>query len=480
MAIKAKFGTDGIRGKANDGMITAENMLKAGQAAGIIAKKGNHRHRVIIGKDTRLSGYMIENALTAGFLSMGIDVLLVGPMPTPAVALITKSMRADLGVMISASHNLFQDNGIKFFAKNGHKLSLNQEQRIEELMNQNLENYLTSSRTIGKATRIDDVVGRYIESLKRTFPKKLTLDGLKIVIDCANGAAYKIGPTVLWELGADVVAINNHPNGFNINEDCGSTNPKALAKAVLKNKADIGIALDGDADRLTLVDNKGNLIDGDQIIAAIAASHKERELLRGDEIVATQMSNLGLENFLKSKKLKLIRTKVGDKYVFEQMLKNDINLGGEQSGHIILSDYSTTGDGMLAALQILAIMKLKNITAEKACKVFTAYPQITKNIPLTKNSQFNSTATQQLIAKSQQQLGDEGRILVRKSGTEPLIRIMAEGKNTAEIKKIADKIANSINIGKNKSLTSKKGVQNAWKSISDSWVRLRKWRRGSG
>ncbi|MDB5514860.1 MAG: phosphoglucosamine mutase, partial [Tardiphaga sp.] len=350
------FGTDGIRGRAN-GLITPELALKVGQAAGLAFQRGEHRHRVVIGKDTRLSGYMIETALIAGFTSVGMDVLQLGPMPTPAVAMLTKSMRADLGVMISASHNLFEDNGIKLFGPAGFKLSDDVERQIELLMDENLDRRLAQSASLGRAKRIDGVHDRYIEFAKRTLPRDLSLDGLRVVVDCAHGAAYKVVPEALWELGADVIAIGVEPDGFNINKDCGSTAPEALSRKVREMRADIGIALDGDADRVIISDERGHVVDGDQLLAVIAQSWKEDGRLAKPAIVSTVMSNLGLERFLEGQGIELLRTAVGDRYVLEQMMAHGYNLGGEPSGHIILSDYATTGDGFVSALQVLAVVQ---------------------------------------------------------------------------------------------------------------------------
>jgi phosphoglucosamine mutase len=470
------FGTDGIRGVSNKGSVTADVMMKAGQAAGIKFTRGSHQHRVIIGKDTRLSGYMIENALTAGFLSVGMDVILAGPVPTPAVAMLTRSMRADLGVMISASHNLFQDNGIKLFGPDGYKLSDQIEKEIEELMQGDMTPFLVEPHHIGKAKRIDDVSGRYIEFIKNTFPKGMTLDGMKIVIDCANGAAYKIGPTVLWELGAEVIALGNNPNGFNINAECGSTNPEALCKAVLENKADIGIALDGDADRLIVVDKEGKVIDGDQLIAMIAQFWSDKKMLKGNGVVTTKMSNLGLEKYLKTMNLDLKRTDIGDRYVLEYMKKHGFNVGGEQSGHIILSDYSTTGDGMVAALQILAVMVEKGGKSE-LFRAFEPLPQVLVNIRYDGEVSLESRHMVQLIKDAEKQLGKNGRILVRKSGTEPLIRIMVEGKSKKEIEKLANNIAEEI---RSKSESKYGFITNVWKNISNSRFGFGRWSRNSG
>ena len=470
------FGTDGIRGTANKDNVTPDVIMKAGQAAGIKFRRGNHRHRVIIAKDTRLSGYMIETALTSGLVSMGMDVILAGPLPTPAVAMLTKSMRADLGIMISASHNLYQDNGIKLFGPDGHKLSDTIEKDIEDLMQKDLTNYLAPAAEIGKASRIEDATGRYIEHIKNTFPKKNTLDGLKIVIDCANGAAYKIGPNVLWELGAEVISIGVNPDGFNINQDCGSTKPENLCKAVVKNKAHIGIALDGDADRLIVADAKGKIIDGDQIIAIIAEYWQKNKLLKGGGVVTTKMSNLGLEKHLNKLNLKLKRTDIGDRYVSEFMKEKGYNVGGEQSGHIILSDYSTTGDGLIAALQVLAVM----VESEnKFSTLFTPLPQTLLNVKINKNFSLEDPALVAAIKEAESKLSDNGRVLVRKSGTEPLIRIMVEGKKLNEINKIAEQIAKTVKTDET-SNKPKNILNNAWKNFSNSWLRLGRRSRNSG
>src|SRR5437016_1846709 len=373
------FGTDGIRGRAN-GLITPELALKVGQAAGLVFQRGDHRHRVVIGKDTRLSGYMIEYAMVAGFTSVGMDVLLVGPMPTPAVGMLTKSMRADLGVMISASHNLFEDNGIKLFGPQGFKLSDDVEKPTEQLMDQSLDRRLAQSASLGRARRTDGVHDRYIEFAKRTLPRDLSLDGLRVVVDCAHGAAYRVVPEALWELGADVIAIGVEPDGFNINKECGSTSPEALAKKVKEMRADIGIALDGDADRVILVDERGHIVDGDQLLAVIAESWKADGRLAQPGIVATVMSNLGLERYLDGIGLKLARTPVGDRYVLERMRKDGYNVGGEPSGHIIMSDFTTTGDGFVSALQVLAVVKKQNQKLSQVCHRFDPLPQILKNV----------------------------------------------------------------------------------------------------
>lgn len=446
--MKRLFGTDGIRGKSNIYPMDAETALRVGMAAGAYFTRGKHRHRVIIGKDTRLSGYMIEPALTAGFISMGMDVFLVGPMPTPAVALITRSMRADVGVMISASHNQYYDNGIKLFQTNGLKLSDEAENEIESLINSDLNKYKADSKNLGRAKRIDDAPGRYIEFVKQTFPKRSTLKGLKIVLDCANGAAYKIAPVILWELGAEVETIFAAPDGFNINKDCGSTHPQVLSEKVRELKADIGIALDGDADRVVICDEKGRIIDGDQIMAAIATNWQERQMIKGGAIVTTVMSNMGLEKHLNSVGLKMERTKVGDRYVMERMREIGSNLGGEQSGHIIFNDYTTTGDGIVAALQVLAAMVEKNKKASEVLNVFTPYPQVLKNIKLDNNKSdiLENSEIKKIISAAEKDLGEEGRLVIRKSGTEALIRIMAEGKDSIKIEKIASNIQKEIEV----------------------------------
>jgi len=438
------FGTDGIRGTANMEPMTAETALRVGMAAGSYFTRGQHRHRVIIGKDTRLSGYMIEPALTAGFISMGMEVFLVGPMPTPAIARLTSSMRADLGVMISASHNPYQDNGIKLFGPDGFKLSDEVEAEIEKLVNNGLSDHLAEPSRLGRAVRLEDARGRYTEFVKSTFPKGQTLAGLKIVIDCANGAAYKVAPEVLWELGAEVIPIGVSPDGYNINQDCGSTATEAMQKAVVDHKADIGIALDGDADRVLVCDENGQLLDGDQLMAVVAGHMKENGLLRGDGIVATVMSNLGLERYLADQGLSMVRTKVGDRYVVEHMREHGFNVGGEQSGHIILSDYATTGDGLVAALQVLAVIVQKGETASRACRVFEPLPQLLQNVRFGGGEPLNAANVKQAIAEGEAELKDSGRILIRKSGTEPLIRVMAEGEDKGQITSVVGNIVREI------------------------------------
>jgi phosphoglucosamine mutase len=439
------FGTDGIRGTANRFPMTAEIAQRLGMAAGHYFNRGGHRHRVVIAKDTRLSGYMIENALTSGFLSVGMDVLLVGPMPTPAVAFLTRAMRADLGVMISASHNPFLDNGLKLFGPDGYKLSDAVELVIESHMDDNSASLLVEPEKIGRAKRLDDAPGRYIEFVKSSFPKHLSLAGIKIVIDCANGAGYQVGPVILYELGAEVVAISVAPSGTNINKDCGSNHPQALANAVLAEKADIGIALDGDADRLVVVDEKGQVIDGDQLIALIALHWQKTNKLTGGGVASTLMSNLGLEQLLRSKNLLLHRSKVGDRYVVEAMRNHGLNVGGEPSGHLILGDHVTTGDALIAALHVLAAMLETDKPASEALRVFTPVPQILKSIKFSGGDPLARADVIAAIADIESRLGKTGRIVVRPSGTEPLIRIMIEGEDAAVITAMADELAQLIN-----------------------------------
>lgn len=439
------FGTDGIRGTANSTPMTADVALRVGMAAGRRFLRGDYRHRVVIGKDTRLSGYMIEPALTAGFISVGMDVVLVGPMPTPAVAMLTRSLRADLGVMISASHNPFQDNGIKLFGPDGYKLSDEVELEIEEMMDNGLADGLAPPDRLGRATRLDDAVGRYIEFAKNTFPKGLRLGGMKIVVDCANGAAYRVAPTVLWELEAEVLPIGVSPDGFNINKDCGSTASDLMRAKVVEEGADVGIALDGDADRVVISDEKGELIDGDQLMALIAESLHSRQLLKGDGLVATVMSNLGLERYLRSLGLDLRRTKVGDRYVVECMREQGYNVGGEQSGHIILSDHCTTGDGLIAALQVLAVIAESDKPASEVCRRFDPVPQLLKNVRHKGGRPLDDPAVKLAIAEGETRLNGCGRVLIRESGTEPLVRVMAEGDDETTINGVVDHIVDTLN-----------------------------------
>jgi len=421
------FGTDGIRGKANEQPMTADLALKVGMAAGHLFSNGERRHRVVIGKDTRLSGYMIESALTAGFTSVGMDVFLLGPIPTPAVAMLTRSLRADLGVMISASHNPYQDNGIKLFGPDSYKLCDEKEAKIEELVDNGGVELLATPERMGRARRIDGVHDRYIEYAKRTLDRTVSLTGKKVVIDAAHGAAYKVAPLALWELGAEVIPLGGQPNGFNINEHCGSTHPEALCKLVRKREADIGIALDGDADRVLIADENGELIDGDQILALIAEDWQAGGRLRGEGIVATVMSNLGLERHLNGLGLGLARTAVGDRHVVERMRGSNWNLGGEQSGHIILSDYTTTGDGLVTALQVLSVVVEKNAPVSEVCHRFDPVPQFLENVHINAGAPLESESVRAAIERSRQRLGNAGRLLIRPSGTEPVIRVMGEG-----------------------------------------------------
>ncbi|API58051.1 phosphoglucosamine mutase [Tardibacter chloracetimidivorans] len=439
---KKYFGTDGIRGRTNSLPMTPEIAMRVGQAAGKRFLRGAHRHRVVIGKDTRLSGYMMESALTAGFTSVGMDVVLVGPMPTPAVAMLTKSMRADLGVMISASHNPFADNGIKLFGPDGFKLSDEDEAVIEALIDGGAD--LAEAESIGRAARIDDAQGRYIHFAKATFPEHLRLDGLRVVVDCANGAAYKVAPTALWELGAEVISLGVAPNGTNINDKCGSTHPASLQARVREVRADIGIALDGDADRLIVVDEKGQVVDGDQLMALLARDWARSGKLQGGGIVATVMSNLGLERFVESEGLTLHRAKVGDRYVLEMMREKGCNVGGEQSGHLILTDYATTGDGLVAALQILAALIESGKPASKTLSLFKPLPQLLKNVRFAKGKPLESEGVKQAISAAETRLNGTGRLVIRKSGTEPLIRVMAEGEDETLVAEVVDSICDAV------------------------------------
>ncbi len=436
------FGTDGIRGRTNEAPMTAEMAQRVGQAAGAHFVRGDHRHRVVVGKDTRLSGYMMESALISGFTSVGMDVVMVGPVPTPAVAMLTRSMRADLGVMISASHNPYSDNGIKLFGPDGYKLSDETEAQIEAMLQD--EPRLASSAEIGRARKIEDARGRYIHFAKSTFPESLRLDGLKIVVDCANGAAYQVAPSALWELGADVVTIGVSPNGFNINDGCGSTSPALLQARVVEEGAHIGIALDGDADRVIIVDEKGRIIDGDQLMALIGTSWANRGILKGDGIVATIMSNLGLERFLASRDLRLIRTQVGDRYVLETMREHGYNIGGEQSGHLILSDHSTTGDGLVAALQVLASLVESGKAASELLHLFDPLPQLLKNVRFAGGQPLETNPVKEAIVDAEARLSGTGRLVIRKSGTEPLIRVMAEGEDEQLVAEVVDQICEAV------------------------------------
>ncbi|MGF1611584.1 MAG: phosphoglucosamine mutase [Kiloniellales bacterium] len=437
------FGTDGIRGTANQEPVTAETALAVAMAAGAQFTRGDHRHRVVIGKDTRLSGYLLEPAMTAGFIAMGMDVVLLGPLPTPAVAMLTRSLRADLGVMISASHNPYDDNGIKLFGPDAYKLSDEVERAIEARIGNGAPDRAPPAE-LGRAQRLDDALGRYIEFVKNSFPRELRLEGLKIAVDCAHGAAYRVAPTVLYELGAEVVPIGVEPNGFNINRECGATHPEALQTAVVTHGADLGIALDGDADRVILVDEHGQIIDGDQLMALVAHSWQSSGALKGDGIVATVMSNLGLERFLQGLGLSLHRAPVGDRYVVETMRARGCNVGGEQSGHIVLSDYSTTGDGLIAALQMLAVLVRSERPASAVMRVFQPLPQLLKNVRYNGGVPLEDAGVKAAIAEAEQTLGDKGRLLIRKSGTEPLVRVMAEGEDEALVARIVDSLVATI------------------------------------
>ena len=438
------FGTDGIRGCANSEPMTAEMVLQVGLAAGTYFTRGKHRHNVVIGKDTRLSGYMIEQALSAGFIAMGMNVNLLGPLPTPAVAMLTRSLRADLGVMISASHNLYQDNGIKLFGPDGYKLSDEAEEEIEMLVEEGVGSKAAVPEKLGRLWRMFDAQGRYIEFAKNTFPKGMTLDGLKVVIDCAHGAAYRVATTVLRELGAEVSAIGVNPDGTNINLNCGSTVPERMCDMVRTENADIGIALDGDADRVVIADEQGHLLDGDQLMALVAGQMHRRGQLRGDGLVATQMSNLGLERYLSSIGLHLARTRIGDRYVMEHMRKHGYNLGGEQSGHIILADHTTTGDGLIVALKVLSLLAEAEKPASKACRVFTPLPQVLRNVPYKIENVLDYDEIRDSISSAERQLAGTGRLLVRRSGTEGKIRIMAEGEDESLVRAVIDEVAGVI------------------------------------
>jgi phosphoglucosamine mutase len=441
--VRKHFGTDGIRGRANK-VITPELAMKVAQATGVLFQRGEHRHRAVIGKDTRLSGYMIETAMVAGFTSVGVDVLLLGPMPTPAVAMLTHSMRADVGVMISASHNLYEDNGIKLFGPDGYKLSDEVEAKIDAMLDKEFALKLAKPADLGRAMRVEGDRARYIEFAKRTLIRNLSLEGLRIVVDCANGAAYKVAPEALWELGAEVFKIGVEPDGFNINRDVGSTAPTALMNKVREMRADIGIALDGDADRLLIVDERGKVIDGDQVMAAIAEDWKETGRLSQPGIVATQMSNLGLERHLNGLGLSLARTAVGDRYVLEYMRAHGYNLGGEQSGHIILTDYCTTGDGLVAALQLLAVIKRKMRPVSEVCHRFEPLPQILKNVRFKIAAPLEEERVTKAIESGRRKLGNSGRLIIRLSGTEPVVRVMGEGDDQDLVERVVDDVCEAL------------------------------------
>ena len=436
------FGTDGIRGRTNEGVMTAATAMRVGQAAGTHFLRGGHRHRVVIGKDTRLSGYMMESALVAGFTSVGMDVIMTGPLPTPAIALLTREMRADLGVMISASHNPFEDNGIKLLGPDGYKLSDDAEAAIERLLEQ--EPLLVQSERIGRARRIEDARGRYIHAVKQSVASDIRFDGLKVVVDCANGAAYQVAPSAIWELGAEVIAMGVEPNGTNINDGVGSTSLDAIKARVVEEGADIGIALDGDADRLIVIDEKGRTVDGDQIMGLIASRLKARGDLKGGGVVATVMSNLGLERYLQGIGLTLERAKVGDRYVLERMREGGFNVGGEQSGHMILTDHGTTGDGTVAALRILASLVRSEKPASELLHVFDPVPQLLKNVRYSGGKPLEDENVQKVIANAEQELAGKGRLVIRPSGTEPVIRVMAEGDDAAQVEAVVDRICNAV------------------------------------
>ena len=440
--VRQYFGTDGIRGLTNAGVMTAAIAMKVGQAAGTHFLRGQHRHRVVIGKDTRLSGYMLENALVAGFTSVGMDVVLLGPMPTPGVALLTRELRADVGVMISASHNPYMDNGIKLFGPDGFKLSDADELAIEAMIGADLP--LAPAAEIGRARRIDDARGRYIHAVKASLPDDIRLDGLKIVVDCANGAAYQVAPSAVWELGAEVIAIGVNPNGININDNCGSTHLDLIKETVVASGAHIGLALDGDADRLIVVDERGQTVDGDQLMALIGTQLAARGALRGGGVVATVMSNLGLERYLQAQGLTLERTKVGDRHVLEKMKAEGFNVGGEQSGHMILLDHATTGDGTIAALQVLAALVKSGKAASELLHLFDPVPQLLKNVRFAGGKPLDNTRVQAVIADAEAQLAGKGRLVIRPSGTEPVIRVMAEGDDAGEVEQVVDAICAAV------------------------------------
>ena len=436
------FGTDGIRGLTNAGVMTAAIAMKVGQAAGTHFLRGAHRHRVVIGKDTRLSGYMLENALVAGFTSVGMDVVLLGPLPTPAIALLTRELRADVGVMISASHNPYQDNGIKLFGPDGFKLSDADELAIEAMLSQDLP--LAPAAAIGRARRIEDARGRYIHAVKGSLPDDVRLDGLKIVVDCANGAAYQVAPSAVWELGAEVITVGVTPNGTNINDKCGSTSLGLVSETVVASGAHIGIALDGDADRLIVVDERGQTVDGDQLMALIGTQLADQGQLRGGGVVATVMSNLGLERYLQGRGLTLERTKVGDRHVLEKMKAAGFNLGGEQSGHMILLDHATTGDGTIAALQVLAALVKSGKPASELLHLFDPVPQLLRNVRFAGGKPLDDARVQAVIAAAEAQLAGRGRLVIRPSGTEPVIRVMAEGDDAGEVEAVVTAICAAV------------------------------------
>jgi phosphoglucosamine mutase len=437
------FGTDGVRGTANIEPMTPETALKVAMAVGECFRNGTHKHLVVIGKDTRLSGYMLEPALTAGFITMGMDVVLVGPLPTPAIAMLTRSLRADIGVVISASHNPYADNGIKLFGRDGYKLSDELEARIEAVVEKGPAQRAAPAE-LGRAKRLDDAGGRYIEFVKQSFPKGLRLDGLRVVVDCAHGAAYKVAPTVFWELGAEVFSIGVSPDGTNINRECGALSPEAMRQEVLARRADIGIALDGDADRLIVADERGVILDGDQIMALITMALANAERLAGGALVATVMSNLGLERYLGENGIGLHRTSVGDRHVVEKMRASGCNVGGEQSGHIILSDYATTGDGLIAALQVMGRIVETGKRASEVCRLFAPVPQLLRNVRFGEGTPMEARRVKQAITAGEARLCATGRLVIRASGTEPVIRVMAQGEDEALLSSVVEDICQAI------------------------------------
>ncbi len=437
------FGTDGIRGTANSEPMTPETALKVAMAVGECFQNGSHKHLVVIGKDTRLSGYMLEPALTAGFVTMGMDVVLVGPLPTPAIAMLTRSLRADIGVVLSASHNPYGDNGIKLFGRDGYKLSDPLEREIEARLEQG-PSRRAGPGELGRVKRLDDAGGRYIEFVKQSFPKGLRLDGMRIVVDCAHGAAYKVAPTVFWELGAEVFSLGVAPDGTNINRECGALAPEQMRREVLARRADIGIALDGDADRLIIVDEHGVILDGDQLMALMATGLKRGGRLQGGALVATVMSNLGLERYLAGEKITLHRTAVGDRHVVEMMRREGCNLGGEQSGHIILADYATTGDGLIAALQVLGSIVETGRPASEVCRLFTPVPQVLRNVRFGRGRPLDSPVVERAVKGGEARLGAAGRLVIRPSGTEPVIRVMAEGEDEALVAAVVGEVCAAI------------------------------------
>lgn len=443
---KSFFGTDGIRGTVNTESLNSEIALKLGLAAGKVFTRGNHKHRVLIGKDTRISGYMLESALESGFTSSGMDVFLTGPIPTPAVAHLTQALRADLGVMITASHNTYEDNGFKLFGPDGYKLTDEKQTEINELMNRSDIMSLQDKNQIGAARRVDDALSRYIEFAKASFPNSMRLDHLKIVLDCANGAAYKVAPMIFWELGADVIVIGDKPNGRNINQDCGSTKTKALRKKVKDENADLGIAFDGDGDRLAIIDENGDQVNGDHLLAMIALLLKKKNLLKNNKVVSTIMANLSLENYLDSIDLKLIRANVGDRYVIEEMLNSGSNFGGEPSGHLIINDFSTTGDAIISSLQVLSLMIEENKSISNLTNLFPLISQKHYEHISDDKKDISNSHLENLSKEMKEKIGNEGRVIIRKSGTEPLIRVMIETNNQNLSNEILDEVKTSLTL----------------------------------